>query len=137
MRRAAVAVVGEALTNTARHAGPTRARVTLTVEPPGQGAGEPGTLHLAVVEDFDAIQAQNDNFRWTLALSEPLPEDRWEGPVGFIHQVLLDNYLSKHPAPEDNEYYICGPPMMNTAVINMLQDLGVEEENILFDDFGL
>jgi len=89
------------------------------------------------VEDFDAIQAQNDNFRWTLALSEPLPEDRWEGPVGFIHQVLLDNYLSKHPAPEDNEYYICGPPMMNTAVINMLQDLGVEEENILFDDFGL
>ena len=89
------------------------------------------------VEDFDAIQAQNDNFTWTLALSEPLSEDKWEGPVGFIHQVLLDNYLSKHPAPEDNEYYICGPPMMNTAVINMLQDLGVEQENIMFDDFGL
>jgi len=89
------------------------------------------------VEDFDAIQAQNDNFTWTLALSEPLSEDKWEGPVGFIHQVLLDSYLSKHPAPEDNEYYICGPPMMNTAVINMLQDLGVEQENIMFDDFGL
>lgn len=88
------------------------------------------------VEDFDAIQAENENFTWTLALSEPLPEDNWEGPVGFIHQVLLDNYLSKHPAPEDVEYYICGPPMMNTAVINMLLDLGVEEENILFDDFG-
>lgn len=88
------------------------------------------------VEDFDAIQAENENFTWTLALSEPLPEDNWEGPIGFIHQVLLDNYLSKHPAPEDVEYYICGPPMMNTAVINMLLDLGVEEENILFDDFG-
>ncbi|MGI6460781.1 MAG: NADH:ubiquinone reductase (Na(+)-transporting) subunit F [Candidatus Hydrogenedentales bacterium] len=89
------------------------------------------------VEDFDAIQAENENFKWTLALSEPMPEDQWEGSVGFIHQVLLDNYLSTHPAPEDNEYYICGPPMMNTAVINMLQDLGVEEGNILFDDFGL
>lgn len=88
------------------------------------------------VEDFDAIQAANDNFTWTLALSEPLPEDNWSGAVGFIHQVLLDNYLSKHPAPEDIEYYICGPPMMNTAVINMLQDLGVEQENIMFDDFG-
>jgi Na+-transporting NADH:ubiquinone oxidoreductase subunit F len=88
------------------------------------------------VEDFDAIQAANDNFTWSLALSEPLPEDNWSGAVGFIHQVLLDNYLSKHPAPEDIEYYICGPPMMNTAVINMLQDLGVEQENIMFDDFG-
>ena len=88
------------------------------------------------VEEFDAIQAQNDNFTWTLALSEPLPEDNWTGAVGFIHQVLLDNYLSKHPAPEDIEYYICGPPMMNTAVINMLLDLGVEEENVMFDDFG-
>ncbi|HOF41397.1 MAG TPA: NADH:ubiquinone reductase (Na(+)-transporting) subunit F [Candidatus Hydrogenedentes bacterium] len=89
------------------------------------------------VEDFNAIQAENENFKWTLALSEPMPEDQWDGPVGFIHQVLLDNYLGTHPAPEDNEYYICGPPMMNTAVINMLQDLGVEEGNILFDDFGL
>ncbi len=88
------------------------------------------------VEDFDTIQDGNDNFKWHLALSEPLPEDNWTGYVGFIHQVLYDNYLKDHPAPEDCEYYICGPPMMNTAVINMLHDLGVEDENILFDDFG-
>lgn len=88
------------------------------------------------VEDFDAIAASFPNFKWHLALSEPMPEDNWTGYVGFIHQVLLDNYLSKHPAPEDCEYYICGPPMMNTAVMNMLHDLGVEDENILYDDFG-
>ena len=88
------------------------------------------------IEDFDEIARENENFTWHLALSEPLPEDNWTGYVGFIHQVLLDNYLKKHPAPEDCEYYICGPPMMNTAVINMLTDLGVEPENIMFDDFG-
>jgi len=88
------------------------------------------------IEDFDMIASENENFKWHLALSEPLPEDNWEGYVGFIHQVLLDNYLADHPAPEDIEYYICGPPMMNTAVINMLTELGVERENILFDDFG-
>jgi len=88
------------------------------------------------VEDFDAIQSENENFKWHLALSEPLPEDNWTGYVGFIHKVLYDNYLKDHPAPEDIEYYICGPPMMNTAVINMLTDLGVERENIMFDDFG-
>ncbi len=88
------------------------------------------------VEDFDTIQAENDNFKWHLALSEPLPEDNWEGYTGFIHQVLLDNYLKDHPAPEDCEYYLCGPPMMNEAVQNMLDDLGVEPENIAFDDFG-
>jgi Na+-transporting NADH:ubiquinone oxidoreductase subunit F len=88
------------------------------------------------VEDFDAIQAENDNFRWHLALSEPLEEDDWEGYTGFIHQVLLDNYLKDHPAPEDCEYYLCGPPMMNDAVQKMLDDLGVEPENIAFDDFG-
>jgi len=88
------------------------------------------------VEDFDSIAADHENFSWNLALSEPLPEDNWTGYVGFIHQVLYDNYLKDHPAPEDCEYYICGPPMMNTAVINMLHDLGVEDENILFDDFG-
>ena len=65
-----------------------------------------------------------------------MPEDNWDGYVGFIHQVLLDEYLSKHEAPEDNEYYICGPPMMNSAVFKMLDDLGVEPENIAFDDFG-
>ncbi|NUM54340.1 MAG: NADH:ubiquinone reductase (Na(+)-transporting) subunit F [Candidatus Hydrogenedentes bacterium] len=88
------------------------------------------------VEDFDMIQRENENFKWHLALSEPLPEDNWTGYVGFIHQVLYDNYLKNHPAPEDVEYYICGPPMMNSAVIKMLHDLGVEDENILFDDFG-
>jgi Na+-transporting NADH:ubiquinone oxidoreductase subunit F len=88
------------------------------------------------IEDFDAIAAENENFEWHLALSEPLEEDNWTGQTGFIHQVLYDNYLKDHPAPEDCEYYICGPPMMNDAVIQMLTDLGVEPENILFDDFG-
>jgi Na+-transporting NADH:ubiquinone oxidoreductase subunit F len=88
------------------------------------------------VEDFDGIQRDNDNFKWHLALSEPKPEDNWTGYKGFIHKVLYDNYLKNHPAPEDCEYYICGPPMMNTAVIKMLEDLGVEPENILMDDFG-
>lgn len=88
------------------------------------------------IEDFDTIQSENENFQWHLALSEPLEEDRWTGLTGFIHQVLYDNYLKDHPSPEDCEYYICGPPMMNDAVIKMLTDLGVEQENILFDDFG-
>ena len=88
------------------------------------------------IEDFDSIAAENDNFEWHLALSEPMEEDHWEGYTGFIHQVLYDNYLKDHPSPEDCEYYICGPPMMNDAVIKMLTDLGVERENILFDDFG-
>jgi Na+-transporting NADH:ubiquinone oxidoreductase subunit F len=87
-------------------------------------------------EDFDRIAAEYPNFKWHLALSEPLPEDNWDGPTGFIHQVLFDRYLKTHPAPEDVEYYLCGPPMMNQAVINMLLDLGVEPENIDLDDFG-
>jgi Na+-transporting NADH:ubiquinone oxidoreductase subunit F len=69
-------------------------------------------------------------------LSEPLPEDNWTGPVGFIHQVLLDNYLKNHPEPEEVEYYLCGPPMMLQAVMKMLDNLGVPESNIAFDDFG-
>jgi Na+-transporting NADH:ubiquinone oxidoreductase subunit F len=88
------------------------------------------------VEDFDSIQSENENFQWHLALSEPQEEDNWTGLTGFIHQVLFDNYLTDHPSPEDCEYYICGPPMMNDAVIKMLTDLGVEPENVLFDDFG-
>ena len=88
------------------------------------------------VEDFDSLAKDNPNFTWNIALSEPLPEDNWTGYVGFIHQVLLENYLKKHQAPEDCEYYICGPPMMNSAVTRMLDSLGVEPENILFDDFG-
>ena len=88
------------------------------------------------VEDYDTLQKEHDNFTWKVALSEALPEDNWTGFTGFIHQVLYDEYLKDHPAPEDCEYYICGPPMMNSAVIKMLEDLGVEDENILFDDFG-
>jgi Na+-transporting NADH:ubiquinone oxidoreductase subunit F len=88
------------------------------------------------IDDFNAVQAENENFEWHLALSEPLEEDNWEGYTGFIHQVLHDEYLKDHPAPEDCEYYMCGPPMMNDAVQQMLAELGVEPENIAFDDFG-
>jgi Na+-transporting NADH:ubiquinone oxidoreductase subunit F len=87
-------------------------------------------------EEYDQLAAENDNFKWHLALSDPLPEDNWDGYTGFIHNVLYENYLKDHEAPEDCEYYMCGPPMMNAAVINMLLDLGVERENILLDDFG-
>ncbi|MBS0054385.1 NADH:ubiquinone reductase (Na(+)-transporting) subunit F [Yersinia sp. Marseille-Q3913] len=87
-------------------------------------------------EDFDQLQAENDNFRWHVALSDPQPEDNWTGYTGFIHNVLLENYLKNHPAPEDCEFYMCGPPMMNSAVIKMLKDLGVEDDNIMLDDFG-
>lgn len=88
------------------------------------------------VEDFDMLAAENDNFDWHVALSDPQPEDNWEGDTGFIHNVLLENYLKDHPAPEDCEFYMCGPPMMNMAVIKMLEDMGVEPENIMLDDFG-
>lgn len=88
------------------------------------------------IEDFDKLAKENDNFTWHIALSDPQPEDNWEGYVGFIHQVLHDHYLKDHPAPEDCEYYICGPPMMLSACAHMLDDLGVEPENILYDDFG-
>ncbi len=87
-------------------------------------------------DDFNKLAAEHDNFEWHVALSEPKEEDNWEGLTGFIHQVLLEEYLSKHPAPEDCEFYICGPPMMNSAVIKMLDNLGVEPENIMLDDFG-
>jgi Na+-transporting NADH:ubiquinone oxidoreductase subunit F len=88
------------------------------------------------VEDFDSIAKENPNFKWHVALSEPLPEDNWKGYTGFIHNVLFENYLKNHPAPEDCEYYICGPPMMNQAIFGLLDRLGVEKENIFFDDFG-
>lgn len=88
------------------------------------------------VDDFNGIQDEFPNFKWTLALSDPLPEDNWTGPVGFIHQVCRELYLDNHPAPEDCEFYICGPPMMNQAVIRMALELGVEPENVMFDDFG-
>ena len=88
------------------------------------------------IDDFNTIQAEHDNFKWHLALSEPLPEDDWSGHTGFIHQVVFDNYLKDHPAPEDVEYYLCGPPLMLKACMEMLDGLGVEPRNILFDDFG-
>ncbi len=88
------------------------------------------------VEDYDTLAAENANFDWHVALSDPQPEDNWTGLTGFIHNVLYEQYLKDHPAPEDCEYYMCGPPMMNAAVIKMLTDLGVEPENILLDDFG-
>lgn len=88
------------------------------------------------VKDFDSIAAENPNFTWHLALSEPKPEDNWTGKTGFIHQVLLKEYLSTHPSPEDVEYYLCGPPMMLKACMDMLENLGVEPENVAFDDFG-
>jgi Na+-transporting NADH:ubiquinone oxidoreductase subunit F len=102
------------------------------------------------VDHFDAIQSDYDNFEWHLALSDVVGEDDWNNPdstarkalgskhgyTGFIHNVLYDNYLKDHPSPEDVEYYMCGPPMMNISVIKMLEDLGVEPENIALDDFG-
>jgi Na+-transporting NADH:ubiquinone oxidoreductase subunit F len=88
------------------------------------------------VEDFDEIAKENENFRWTLALSEPLESDNWKGSTGFIHQVLYEEYLKSHPSPEDIEYYLCGPPLMIEACKKMLGDLGVEPEQIMFDDFG-
>ena len=108
---------------------------------------------LFYLDDFDSIQTEFENFQWHVALSDKRvaqSEDDWENPeaesrkplgckegyLGFIHNVLHDEYLSNHPAPEDCEYYLCGPPIMNTSVINMLEDLGVERENIMLDDFG-
>ncbi|EKE72362.1 NADH:ubiquinone reductase (Na(+)-transporting) subunit F [Gallaecimonas xiamenensis] len=88
------------------------------------------------VEDFDMLQAENENFKWHVALSDPQPEDNWDGYTGFIHNVVYENHLKNHDAPEDCEYYMCGPPIMNASVIKMLKDLGVEDENILLDDFG-
>ncbi|TWT90231.1 Na(+)-translocating NADH-quinone reductase subunit F [Pseudobythopirellula maris] len=91
---------------------------------------------LFYIDHFREIEKEFPNFKFNIALSEPLPEDNWTGYTGFIHQVLHDEYLKDHPAPEDVEYYICGPPMMNAAVFKLLDDLGVEQENIAYDDFG-
>ncbi len=88
------------------------------------------------IEDYDGLAEEFDNFEWHVALSDPQPDDNWEGYTGFIHNVLYEEYLKDHPAPEDCEFYMCGPPVMNAAVIKMLKDLGVEDENILLDDFG-
>ena len=87
-------------------------------------------------QDFDRLQQAHPNFEWNVGLSDAPPGGDWNGYRGFIHEVLLLHYLSLHPAPEDCEYYLCGPPMMTAAVIRMLEDLGVEHDNILLDDFG-
>ena len=87
-------------------------------------------------EELDELAEKYPNFSWHVALSEPLEEDNWEGLTGFIHNVVYENYLKDHPSPEDCEYYMCGPPIMASSVQTMLEDLGVEPENIAFDDFG-
>ncbi len=91
---------------------------------------------LFYMDHFEKIEKENANFKFNVALSEPLKEDNWTGYTGFIHQVIMDNYLKNHPEPEEIEYYICGPPMMNDAVVKMLDDYGVPPENVMFDDFG-
>lgn len=88
-------------------------------------------------EDFKKLEAEHDNFSWHVALSEPQPEDNWEGLTGFIHEVLYKEYLKDHPAPEDCEYYLCGPPMLLMAAREMLENLGVLPESIFYDDFGV
>ncbi|MBM9606580.1 NADH:ubiquinone reductase (Na(+)-transporting) subunit F [Desulfopila inferna] len=91
---------------------------------------------LFYTEEFEKLDKENENFSFHVALSDPLPEDNWSGDTGFIHQVLFDKYLQYHPAPEDIQYYLCGPPMMTLSITEMLDNLGVEKENIRFDDFG-
>jgi Na+-transporting NADH:ubiquinone oxidoreductase subunit F len=98
--------------------------------------GARSTREVFYQQDFDQLAAENDNFVWHVALSDPLSEDNWTGYTGFIHNVLYENYLKQHKAPEDCEFYMCGPPIMNASVIAMLESLGVESENILLDDFG-
>jgi Na+-transporting NADH:ubiquinone oxidoreductase subunit F len=88
------------------------------------------------VDEFDKLAEQHENFKWVLGLSDPLPEDTWQGAKGFIHNLLYEQYLKDHPAPEDCESYLCGPPMMNAAITRLLYELGVEKENVMFDDFG-
>jgi Na+-transporting NADH:ubiquinone oxidoreductase subunit F len=98
--------------------------------------GGRSSRELFYVDQFRDIEKKNPNFTFNIGLSEPLPEDNWDGYTGFIHQIIMDNYLKNHPEPEEIEYYLCGPPMMNDAVLKMLDDYGVPNEMIAFDDFG-
>ena len=98
--------------------------------------GGRSSRELFYTDDFRNIEKDYDNFSYHIALSNALPEDNWTGLTGFIHQACYDNYLKDHPEPEEIEYYLCGPPLMLQAVQNMLDELGVPEENIAFDDFG-
>ena len=92
---------------------------------------------LFYIDQFKKIEKENPNFKFHIGLSEPIPEDNWTGYTGFIHQVIIDNYLKNHPEPEEIEYYLCGPPLMNDAVLKMLDDYGIPDEMIAFDDFGV
>ena len=92
---------------------------------------------LFYIDQFKKIEKENPNFKFLIGLSEPVPEDNWTGYTGFIHQVIIDNYLKNHPEPEEIEYYLCGPPLMNDAVLKMLDDYGIPDEMIAFDDFGV
>ena len=92
---------------------------------------------LFYADHFEKLAAEQPNFSWHVALSEPRSEDNWEGPQGFIHNVLYQDYLKEHPAPEECEYYLCGPPMLLLATREMLENLGVERDQIMFDDFGM
>jgi Na+-transporting NADH:ubiquinone oxidoreductase subunit F len=98
--------------------------------------GARNSQELFYEQDFDQLAREHDNFEWHVALSEPREVDEWTGPTGFIHDVVYAQYLRQHPAPEECEYYLCGPPLMLAAVMKMLEDLGVERDSILFDDFG-
>ena len=98
--------------------------------------GARSRIELFYAEEFDQLQARFDNFDWTMALSDAKPEDKWDGATGFIHDVVFEHYLKDHPAPEECEYYLCGPPLMIKAVYAMLDNLGLPRDNILFDDFG-
>lgn len=98
--------------------------------------GARNSLELCYQSDFDRLASEHDNFSWHVALSDPRPDEDWSGYTGFIHTVIHEKYLQDHPAPEEAEYYLCGPPLMSSAVVHMLEDLGVETDNIYFDDFG-
>jgi Na+-transporting NADH:ubiquinone oxidoreductase subunit F len=89
------------------------------------------------VDLFTRLAAEHENFEWHLALSDPEPDDRWDGDTGFIHQVLYASHLKDHPAPEDVEFYLCGPPVMIAACRKMVDDLGVDPSNVRYDDFGI
>lgn len=86
-------------------------------------------------DDFDRLARRFANFEWHVVLSEPLPEDKWQGYTGFVHEAVYEHYIAGHAAPEEAEYYICGPPVMSAAVIHTLEDVGVDRDNIFFDDF--
>jgi Na+-transporting NADH:ubiquinone oxidoreductase subunit F len=98
--------------------------------------GARSRIELFYVDEFDALAAAHANFSWTAALSDPGATEGWDGATGFIHNVAHERYLRDHPAPEECEYYLCGPPLMIKAVFAMLEELGVERESIYFDDFA-